>query len=102
MSQHLPISFSSIILSNPQYRMALIYNIVDKVICEKLDEEFGQAQIRFQIGINKDKIEIIFYFLNRYYLNYLKTNEEETKTNIINQVLKNKLGSHKIYFKYRV
>jgi hypothetical protein len=95
-------SLASVIMSNPQYRLALIYNIVDKEVCRLLDEEFGQAQVRFQTVITKDKIEVIFFFLNRYYLNFVKTNESDVSKSISKKLSEARLGVFKIYYKYRV
>lgn len=94
---------SSFILADPNYRIALMYNTIDKKICEIIHSQFGQANVRFQIKIDKRKINISFWYLDKYYLTYFKTNEhnivEEIKTEIDNFLI-NKTKPFQIYFNY--
>lgn len=94
---------SSIMLNDPNYRFALLYNLIDKTVCEFLDQELDEVKLRFQVKIELKKINISFFYLDKYILTYIKTNEQIVKDMILEQITKQRLSPkniYKVYFKY--
>lgn len=94
---------SSILLNDPNYRFALLYNLIDKTICNFLDQELNEVKLRFQVKIELKKINISFFYLDKYILTYIKTNEQTVKDMILEEITNKKLSPkniYKVYFKY--
>ncbi|MGL4757720.1 MAG: hypothetical protein ACRCXZ_00145 [Patescibacteria group bacterium] len=97
----LPIS--SLIMADPNFRFALMYNALDKKICEIIHTQFGQANVRFQIKIVGQKINISFWYLDKYYLTYFKSNEEQILIELREEIKKfqtNRYKPFKIFFNF--
>lgn len=97
----LPIS--TFLLNDPNYRFAILYSIIDKTICEVLSEEFGQVHIRFQVKIENKKINVMFFYLDKYYLTFMVVNEKDIQSKILAAMITRKLvpkNYFKIFFKY--
>jgi hypothetical protein len=97
----LPIS--AVMLSDPNYRFAILYKTIDRVVCDVLCQEFGQVHIRFKVVIETGKINVSFFYLDKYYLTYLRVNEKWIKEQLIEAIVAQKLTNkhnYKIYFKY--
>jgi hypothetical protein len=96
-------TLSSLILSDPNYRFALLYNIVDTTVCEALENTFGQVKVRFQIKIDKKNINVKFFYLDKYFLTYLKVNEKDVVKSIKEKIFENRLSPknyYNIFFHY--
>jgi hypothetical protein len=97
------IPISSYILSDPNYRFAILYSVIDKAVCNALNDEFGSVQIRFQVKVEQKKVNIKFFFLDKYYLSYLKVNEKNIIELIQKNILSHQLAPknyYKIYMNY--
>lgn len=105
-------SIASFMMRDSTYRYSLLYNIISNVIKEHMKHTFGddegakimQEQISTQVVIEKGKINITFYNLNRYLLNSIKMSEDEIGEAINIVASEAKLivaNSYNIYFKYR-
>jgi hypothetical protein len=97
----LPIS--SFLLNDPNYRFAILYSIIDRTICEVLSEEFGQVHIRFQVKIENKKINVMFFYLDKYYLTFMVTNQKEIQAKTLNAMIARKLAPKNyftVFFKY--
>jgi hypothetical protein len=70
------LSISSYFMTDPNYRFALMYNLLDRKICEIIHDQFGEANVRFQIKIKSNKVNIGLWYLDKYYNAFFKTNEK--------------------------
>ncbi len=94
---------ANFILTDPNYRWAVTWTIIDKTVCEFIANEFGEVKIKFQAKIEAKKINVIFFQLNKYYLSYLKVNQKELEKLIevkIAEKLESKTKS-KVYINFK-
>jgi chemotaxis methyl-accepting protein methylase len=95
-------SFNSVIMNDKQLRTALIYNIIDQQVGGLLEAHFKNANARFQITVDNKTINLTFFFLNRYYFDYLKKNQISLMENVEQELNKYGFKGYKLYIKYRV
>jgi hypothetical protein len=94
---------SNFILSDPNYRKAVVWTVVDKTVCEFIANEFGEVKLKFQAKIESKKVNVIFCQLNKYYLSYLKVNQKELEQLIaikISEKLEQKT-KNKVYINFK-
>ncbi len=91
------LSISSFLLTDPNYRFALMYNLLDNKICEIIHEQFGQANVRFQIKIKADRVNIGLWYLDKYYNAFFKVNEKRIVRELEQDLKKFQIDQKKPY-----
>jgi hypothetical protein len=95
---------SNFILSDPNYRWAVTWTVIDKTVCEFIANEFGEVKIKFQAIIEAKKINVTFFHLNKYYLTYLNVNKKELEKLLevrITEKLELKKSKPRVYIKFQ-
>ena len=95
---------SNFILSDPNYRWAVTWTVIDKTVCEFIANEFGEVKIKFQAKIEARKINVTFKQLNKYYLTYINVNKTELEKLIetkIKEKFSEKRSKNRVYINFK-